>query len=367
MPEDSNHKAENQETVIPPSKPAIPIWVFVVLGTITLIIALLLASSFFIHPKNQVSNPVTPTPKPFSPQIVFTENFDSSHLEGWTMDWVSLHESTDGSGYNLLAYPNMPPDKRIKFTYTAGRERYFYARSNEIPLNFTQSYTIAFDFHGKGPIELLDFGHIRLRLMDELPNLSFDRDGTQSYKAFPEITWNSELLQQEKHSFRITVDPGNHFYDTYLDGISLGRINFAESLIPQNQIYFRELLLNPGEQSTNAVYYDNFNIFGTPTKILSSSKLTIIAKPTSTPTPVPPEYIAYLKEGWDKHNSGDFNGAIRSFQQAIKINPKSAEAYNALGVSYRSSGDTTAALRAFVQSLSIDSTYIPAKQNLGVQ
>jgi tetratricopeptide (TPR) repeat protein len=343
----------------------IPQWVFISWGIVTCLVAVLFILSFVLKPKTEIAvsqPPVTTHNDNAKSQTVWTENFDQSNLEGWTLDWANLAQSGDGNGLVLLAYHNMLPDTRsaVKFTMTTSPQRFFYARSPVIPVNLSRPYTITFDFHGKGPVELLDFGHIRLRLLNELPNLSYNPDATDSYRTFSVVDWTPEQIKQEKHTFKITVDPVKQVYETWIDGNSIGQVHYSENLKPQNQIYFRELPSNEEEHETNAVYYDNFSISGIPTQ-------TISAKPTATPAPVSPEFTKILQAGWNKYYAHDFTGAIQSFQEATKNNPKSAEAYNALGIAYRASGDTTAALQAFVQSLSIDSTYEPARQNLGIQ
>lgn len=348
-----------------PVSQGVPRWVFVSWGIFTGLIAILFCLSFILKPKPDIANsnnPVVAHKNNPKPQTVWQENFDQSNLEGWTLDWANLNQASDGKGFVLLAYHNMLPDKRssVQFTVAPGAQRYFYARSPVIPLNFSQPYTLSFDFHGKGPVELLDFGHIRLRLLNELPNLSYDPDGSETYRTFSVVNWTPEQIQQEKHSFKINVDPAKQIYEILIDGNIIGQVHFSQKLEPQNQIYFRELPSDAVDQETSPIYYDNFTVTGIPTQ-------SVNVRPVSTPAPVSPEFTKILQQGWDKHNTGDFKGAIQSFQEAIKINPNSAEAYNALGIAYRSSGDTTSALRAFVQSLAVDSTYAPARQNLGQQ
>ncbi len=342
----------------------LPQWIFISWGILTGFIAILFVLSFVLKSKTESTTSNTPVAAhkdnaKGQTQTVWMANFDQSNLEGWTLDWANLTPSSDGNGFVLLAYHNMLPDKRfaVKFTVTASPQRFFYARSPAIPVNLSQPYTISFDFHGKGPIELLDFGHIRLRLLNELPNLSYNPDASDSYRTFSVVDWTPEQIKQEKHSFKITVDPVKQIYETWIDENSIGQVHYSEKLKPQNQIYFRELPSDEVEHETNAVYYNNFNITGIPTQ-------TIAANPTATPTPVSPEVIKILQVGWNKYYAHDFTGAIQIFQEATKTNPNSAEAYNALGIVYCASGDTTAALQAFVRSLSIDSAYEPAQQNL---
>jgi tetratricopeptide (TPR) repeat protein len=49
-------------------------------------------------------------------------------------------------------------------------------------------------------------------------------------------------------------------------------------------------------------------------------------------------------QGEEKYSKGDLEGALADFQQAIKEDPKDAEAYNNVAAVYRKKGDFAAAL-----------------------
>ena len=348
-------------------------WIIYAWGFLTLIIAALFVLSFILKPNSDVIpvKSVSRTSKSILPsQTVWMENFDNASLKGWTIDWADLRESEDGKGQILLAYRNLEPEKGSEVTFIPMNKerRFYYAKSPVIPLDFSKPYWISFDFHGKGPIELLNFGQIRLRLLSDLASLSYDPDGNQSYRKLNLPSKILDSSSQDNYSFKITVQPNEKNYEIWINGQSIGRIQYSNQIHPLNQIYFRELPPSSGVPVVNAIYYDNFQIYGTPTQPVNLPLQGKTKGETSISTiPISMEYKKYYQEGWDKYNSRDFVGAIKSFKQAIDENPKSAEAFNGLGVAYFYSGDTQSAWKAWVQALSIDSTYEPAQQNLGMK
>ncbi|MFK0734953.1 MAG: tetratricopeptide repeat protein, partial [Gloeotrichia echinulata HAB0833] len=58
----------------------------------------------------------------------------------------------------------------------------------------------------------------------------------------------------------------------------------------------------------------------------------------------PNDAQAYNNRGGARVNSGDFKGAIEDFNQALKINPNLAEAYKNRGVARYLSGDKQGAI-----------------------
>ncbi|GIV32688.1 MAG: hypothetical protein KatS3mg031_0223 [Chitinophagales bacterium] len=55
------------------------------------------------------------------------------------------------------------------------------------------------------------------------------------------------------------------------------------------------------------------------------------------------DYKLLYERGTQKHNTGDFQGAIKDFNLCIELNPDFAEAYNFRGLSRYKSGDKTGA------------------------
>lgn len=54
-------------------------------------------------------------------------------------------------------------------------------------------------------------------------------------------------------------------------------------------------------------------------------------------------YKTYYESGYQKHNSGDFSGAISDFSKSIELNPSYSDAYNFRGMSRYKSGDNQGA------------------------
>ncbi len=80
----------------------------------------------------------------------------------------------------------------------------------------------------------------------------------------------------------------------------------------------------------------------------------------------------YMEEGVNQFNRRDYDAAIASYEKAIKLAPKSAVAYNLLGMAYRfkylQSGNPEMKekeIAAFNQAVELDPQYWVALVNLG--
>jgi tetratricopeptide (TPR) repeat protein len=69
-----------------------------------------------------------------------------------------------------------------------------------------------------------------------------------------------------------------------------------------------------------------------------------------------------IKRTIDKH---DYSSAIRSLRTYLKSDPKSADAYNYLGFSYRKSGHLPEAFKAYDKALALDPKHLGAHEYLG--
>jgi len=65
-------------------------------------------------------------------------------------------------------------------------------------------------------------------------------------------------------------------------------------------------------------------------------------------------------------DKGDLEAAIVSYQQALKIKPDYAEAYNNMGVALQDKGDLKAAINSYQQALKIKPDYAEAYSNMGI-
>lgn len=69
---------------------------------------------------------------------------------------------------------------------------------------------------------------------------------------------------------------------------------------------------------------------------------------------------------WRNQQDTLLEKSLASLQQSVKLNPRSAEAFNQLGITYRHMGKLDEAAAAFKKSLSLDPRYAEARLNNGV-
>jgi len=81
---------------------------------------------------------------------------------------------------------------------------------------------------------------------------------------------------------------------------------------------------------------------------------------------IKPDYAeAYYNMGVALNDKGDPEAAIESYKQALKIKPDYAEAYNNMGVALNDKGDPEAAIESYKQALKIKPDYAEAYNNIG--
>ena len=80
-----------------------------------------------------------------------------------------------------------------------------------------------------------------------------------------------------------------------------------------------------------------------------------------------PNYAeAYYNMGIALKGKGNIEAAIDSYNQALKINPNYTEAYNNMGLALRDKGDLEAAIDSYNQALKINPNYTEAYYNMGI-
>ena len=77
-----------------------------------------------------------------------------------------------------------------------------------------------------------------------------------------------------------------------------------------------------------------------------------------------PNPIAY-DAGKKAADAGDYQTAVEKLRKAVATDPRSADAYNLLGYSYRKLGDTDAAFENYRTALLIDRSHRGAHEYLG--
>jgi tetratricopeptide (TPR) repeat protein len=82
---------------------------------------------------------------------------------------------------------------------------------------------------------------------------------------------------------------------------------------------------------------------------------------------IKPDYAdAYINRGNAKYNLGDKQGAIADYNQAIKIKPDYAYAYNNRGIAKKNLGDKQGAIADYNQAINIKPDYADAYYNRGI-
>ena len=81
---------------------------------------------------------------------------------------------------------------------------------------------------------------------------------------------------------------------------------------------------------------------------------------------IKPDYAdAYYNMGVALNDKGDPEAAIESYKQALRIKPDYAKAYNNMGVALNDKGDPEAAIESYKQALRIKPDYADAYNNMG--
>ena len=81
---------------------------------------------------------------------------------------------------------------------------------------------------------------------------------------------------------------------------------------------------------------------------------------------IKPDYAdAYYNMGVALNDKGDPEAAIESYKQALRIKPDYAKAYNNMGVALNDKGDPEVAIESYKQALRIKPDYAEGHSNLG--
>ena len=77
-------------------------------------------------------------------------------------------------------------------------------------------------------------------------------------------------------------------------------------------------------------------------------------------------FSALVNQGYTDTNAGDYDRAIADYNEAIRLDPKSAIAFSDRGVAYMRKGDLDRAFADYNEALRLNPTYGPAFSNRGV-
>jgi tetratricopeptide (TPR) repeat protein len=80
----------------------------------------------------------------------------------------------------------------------------------------------------------------------------------------------------------------------------------------------------------------------------------------------PDSALGHYAKGWLANEQSDFVQAASEYREALKLDPKFAEAYNGLGVAYLNQEDEDAAIESFRKALELSPNLIHARINLAL-
>ena len=102
---------------------------------------------------------------------------------------------------------------------------------------------------------------------------------------------------------------------------------------------------------------------------VTSKALQALLAQSGLPKPLPyrsaASYFTYLLRGYERNLSGDFEGALREFTHAIRLNPDYALAYVYRGHAKGELGQHSAAIADYDEAIRLDPNYANAYRNRG--
>ncbi len=111
----------------------------------------------------------------------------------------------------------------------------------------------------------------------------------------------------------------------------------------------------------------DINVIPTPTEQVSEVQRKI-EEAAEVPSPTEAQLSAedYFYRGYAKHESGDLEGAIADYTEAIHLNPQFAEAYNNRGAARAKQGDHIGSIDDFSKTINLKPRYTTAYCNRGI-
>lgn len=99
--------------------------------------------------------------------------------------------------------------------------------------------------------------------------------------------------------------------------------------------------------------------------VLPPALLADSGPPVPVPALLAPTAERHYNEGLEHQKRKDFRGAVRAFEEAIRLREAFPEAWNGLGYALRQQGKYHDALRAYERALTLRPTYAEALEYMG--
>jgi len=172
----------------------------------------------------------------------------------------------------------------------------------------------------------------------------------------------------------LEIKPGVvQFWLSYVDAlIKLGQIADAKAVFDQAKEKgakgeaFDQLERRLSESNTNPQDPPSDLLHSIITLYTQGQLQQALSDATEMLEKFPNSAVLYNIAGASNAGLMQFDAAVDSFKQLIKINPHYAEAYNNIGVALQDKGDPEAAIDSYKQALKINPDYAEAYYNMGV-
>ena len=162
----------------------------------------------------------------------------------------------------------------------------------------------------------------------------------QAQQSVFQGTW----IEEDSRNWRLEISgtAWSYFINDVIQGAGTAKFSTgsAELLLANGSIYFELTLLAPGLIQGGKPYYEPYRF-----------RISV---------------SALIRQGIEKIERGDYDGAIADYTQAIRLDPNNANAYGNRGIAYGEKGDYDRAIADYNQAIRLDPNDPAAYYNRGI-